>query len=69
MDETQKQDKEALEKLIDRHGLGWVVNTMSEISYEKANHIEEAWQDKHLARVWTKNGSMLDKLASRVSEG
>jgi hypothetical protein len=41
-----------LEQLVDSNGLRAVVEALSMIAYAKAQHIDEAWQDPGLARLW-----------------
>jgi hypothetical protein len=41
-----------LENLIDRYGIDQVLEMISEICGEKAEHIATAWQDAHLAKRW-----------------
>ena len=41
-----------LEALVDSNGLRAVVEALAAIAYAKADHVEEAWQDRGLARLW-----------------
>ena len=45
-----------LEALVDRHGLGNVVDMLGFICDEKAEHIAHNWQDASLAKLWIKAG-------------
>jgi hypothetical protein len=45
-------DAVLIERMIDRHGISWMLETISEICGEKALHIATAWQDAHLAKRW-----------------
>lgn len=52
---TKKTDAslcDALEALIDKHGLLDVVTGLELVCMDKANHIRLNWQDNGLARVW-----------------
>ncbi len=49
---ADREFSEKLEALIDAHGLYNVVETLSTICSEKAEHIETNWQDGKLARQW-----------------
>jgi len=51
-----------LEDLIDKHGLSGVVSALSDICYEKANHVRTNWQDEVLAKAWEKNAKVLDRV-------
>lgn len=55
-----------LEALIDRHGLTHVVNTLSVICAEKADHLIGNWQDKNAAKVWAADSRVLDKAARAI---
>jgi hypothetical protein len=52
MRDLNQTEKFELETLIDRTSLQSVLMALSEICCEKAEHVETAWQDKHLARAW-----------------
>ncbi len=41
-----------LESLIDGAGLCAMLQALSQICDEKADHIRTNWQDKHLAKSW-----------------
>jgi hypothetical protein len=43
---------EELEALIDQHGLTHVVNTLSVVCLEKAEHLSANWQDETTAKAW-----------------
>jgi hypothetical protein len=46
------QAEAALEAMVDKFGLQNVINGLSCICSGKADHIEENWQDKRLAKAW-----------------
>jgi hypothetical protein len=46
------QTEAALEAMVDKFGLATVLNGLSCICSAKADHIEENWQDKRLAKAW-----------------
>jgi hypothetical protein len=58
--------QEQLEDIVDQTSLGDVLDMLSAICFEKATHVDEAWQDRVLARAWEKNGQLIDKAATRV---
>lgn len=39
-----------------------VINALSQVCHEKAQHIEENWQDKRLAKTWETAARKLDRL-------
>jgi hypothetical protein len=55
-----------LERMIDRSSLAQVLEDIAEISYLKAAHIEENWQDMPLARKWERAGKAVDGAARKV---
>jgi hypothetical protein len=61
--ETLEEIAEDLEPVVDRVGLKEVIDTLVYICYEKAEHLESAWQDAEAAKAWTKAGIKLDKLS------
>ena len=55
-----------LEKLIDTNGLQAVIVALSQICFEKADHIRENWQDDKLSKLWEKNAKVLDTAQSKL---
>jgi len=55
-----------LESLIDRHGLTHVVNTLSVICFEKAEHIRSTWGEDIDCEHWEKDSRTLDKAARAI---
>lgn len=45
---------DALERLIDRHGVATVCDALGGICYDKAEHIRTNWQDRALASKWSR---------------
>ncbi len=60
--------KVTLETLIDNHGLSYVLSTMAQICYEKADHVSSNWQDKELGKEWDKAGNRIDTAESKISK-
>lgn len=54
-------ERETLERLIDSSTLANVVDALTTICYEKAEHIETKWQDRATAQLWTKAGRSIEK--------
>lgn len=55
-----------LETLVDSNTLCTVLQYLSFIAAEKAQHIEESWQDTELAKEWGKAAQRLEELASKM---
>jgi hypothetical protein len=55
-------DKDSLEKLVDRRSVGEILEMLSEMSYEKAEHLRSNWQDEVSAKTWEKTANKLEKL-------
>lgn len=54
MADLETGDFENLEDMIDRHTLADVLYAISEICYDKAEHISSDWQDEKTANVWNR---------------
>lgn len=63
----QGLDMEALEGMVDRHGLTQVLCMLCEICSEKAEHLRANWQDKANAKHWDKDGIIIERAAARVN--
>ena len=66
MTPEQGLDLEALEAMVDRHGLDGVLSILTEICNEKSEHVLVNWQDKALAKNWTVNARVIEKLAAAI---
>jgi hypothetical protein len=58
-------DEQALERLVDRVGLKLVLEHLGNICEQKAEHIEEWWQDAPTAKVWREAAKHLDTARMR----
>jgi hypothetical protein len=60
------QHLDMLEAFVDAHSIKGVLQMLQSISYAKADHIRDSWQDLQLSRQWElvghKIGSLADKL-------
>jgi hypothetical protein len=56
---NQGLDMEALEGMLDRHGLYGVTDMLAAICAEKAEHVRSNWQDDGTARVWDRRAKRL----------
>ena len=56
-----QDERNTIESLIDSSSLANVVDALTTICYEKADHIDSNWQDHGLARMWTKAGKSIEK--------
>jgi hypothetical protein len=57
---------EALERLVDAHGLLHVVTGLELMCSEKAVHIRTNWQDIVTSKVWDDAGKGFSKLARKI---
>lgn len=55
-----------IEELIDREGLGRVLEEIASICAEKAEHIRSNWQDPRLAKHWAKAGDAVAKVQQNL---
>ena len=58
----QAEPAEALEALIDVHGIARIVEILANVCDEKSNHVSENWQDYSLASKWSNAGLKLHNL-------
>jgi predicted metalloenzyme YecM len=73
MNDTQEyiakvQQIEELERLVDKWGLSFLLSTLEQVCYEKADHITMNWQDPNLAKSWETVGKKLGKLEDSLPE-
>lgn len=61
------KDRDALEALVDRHTAKGVLNALSQICEDKAEHVRTNWQDENLAKNWDHVGQRCYELAAKVS--
>ena len=61
-----KQFSESLEKLVDKHGLYAVISELSNICFEKKEHVLTNWQDEGLAELWEFDRKLLDKTSIKI---
>jgi hypothetical protein len=55
---------EALERLVDAHGLLHILTGLEIMCGEKAMHVQDTWQDKTLAKAWQRAGDAIFKAAA-----
>lgn len=60
--------KNDLEAMIDSTSLSAVLQALSEIARDKAEHINHAWQDTSLASVWEHAAKKIEKANSLIAE-
>jgi hypothetical protein len=64
---TKEELELKVEDLIDNTSLFRVLAAISRVCHYKAEHVEETWQDRGLARNWDNAGGVVDKAADRAS--
>lgn len=60
---VSQSDFDELERIIDRFGLGVVIDSLGDICNGKADHLESNWQDRGAAKEWTKAARLLEKVS------
>jgi hypothetical protein len=65
-EQQASEDARTLEGMIDGMGLRAILMLLQGIAYEKAQHIEENWQDYKLAREWKVVGNRLGQWAKTL---
>lgn len=59
-------EQDQIEAMIDSHTLSDVLAALANICCDKANHIEDNWQDGVTAQPWIKASGKLQTLAVRI---
>lgn len=59
---TPNELQEQVEKLVDSSSVKRVVDALATTCYLKAQHIEENWQDRLLAKIWERAARILDRV-------
>lgn len=65
---TTKELAEQLEALVDAFSLSEVINTLSDISNGKADHLRSNWQDEKSAVAWTRSAGVLDRTRHTIEK-
>ena len=60
--------KDALEALVDKFGLPRGLDLLCNVCEEKAQHLEENWQDKPASKLWRKVGVRIDNESVHVRQ-
>jgi hypothetical protein len=58
----------AIEDLVDSSSLHAVLGALASTAYAKADHLQSEWQDATAARVWTRIGTKIERVASAAEE-
>ncbi len=66
---TLRAHEQALEDIVDRHGLAGTLTMLYSIIYEKADHIRSSYDDKGLARAWERAGEVIAKASATSAVG
>ena len=64
---TVQELADQLEPLIDRASLAMVLEALSQVCWEKADHLQSNWQDPVTAKAWHKAGNAIDWIIHKVS--
>ena len=70
MGKLESTQMNELEHVIDLKGLAAVVTALSEICFDKMQHLEENWQeterDSDQVKTWKHNAQYLDKVSAHI---
>jgi hypothetical protein len=64
---TVQELADQLESLIDRSSLATVLEALSQVCGEKADHLRSNWQDRTTAKSWDKAGHAIDRIIPNLS--
>lgn len=62
------QEKYELEEMIDGTSVGQLLEAIADICHEKAEHVATNWQDYDLEKLWTRCGTKISALASKLPD-
>lgn len=54
-----QNEMDTLEAMLDTYDITTVVEALADICSEKADHVQSAWQDLALAKLWDRNAQRL----------
>ena len=57
-----------VEEMVNELGVDGILEMISEVCYEKAQHVRENWQDEVLAKQWDKLGSIVDSCSAKAGK-
>lgn len=55
-----------IEKMIDKSSLNYILEVISAICFDKAEHVRSNWQDEPLAIDWEHDGNEIQKLTEKI---
>lgn len=61
------EQKNQLEALVDQSSVQYVLEALSEICWDKGDHIRSNWQDPHLALLWERAGNSISGFAAKTN--
>jgi hypothetical protein len=66
--EPKTDDVVTLEKLVDAHGLTYVLAALALMAFEKAEHVRVNWSDSaHDAKAWERTGRAIERFAGHAA--
>jgi hypothetical protein len=69
MDNKQKEEfKYQIEEIMDKTSIQELTEMITEICFEKSQHVLENWQDKNLSKIWEKNGTKFNALLCNLEK-
>ncbi len=63
--EKHNQLEETLEAIVDASSANYVLNSIVQIAWGKADHLRTNWQDESAAKEWERLASKLETLADK----
>lgn len=66
-EDTTEKIMHDLEDIVDSASLEEVLAALSNMCFEKAEHVRTNWQDEPLAKAWEKNGKLIDSIVERTT--
>ena len=63
---NEQELKDRIEALVDSSDVDRVIDALAQVCREKAQHIDDSWQDPSLAREWTLAAKHIEIFAPRL---
>lgn len=57
-----------LEEMMDKYSITTLIETLSSIAGEKAEHVRTNWQDERLGKTWDRMARVLDRSMQHVNK-
>lgn len=60
--------QDRLESILDEVGMEYLLDSLIDVCYAKAEHVESNWQDTHMAKGWNLTAINLDHAKAKIAD-